>query len=224
MNEYSYIKLIVKHDGCWSAFSGSNYFDTLINIDYSNFNILKANRIAIIRGSKDDSRIQIKYMLNNDKSIIDYEISEILARNRYFIYLISMLQSADNTVINKLRISNVLFFSTNIRDGKEFYDIIGTKAIKSTLNDTLKDNRTEILDLTYEYVDEEKLIKILSRNVMNMLLTEKEQLIIRKAKELGYFDIPRRKNLEELADQLGVSKMNISLSLRKILKKISNFI
>jgi hypothetical protein len=47
---------------------------------------------------------------------------------------------------------------------------------------------------------------------------------MKKARELGYFNVPRKRNLEEVAKELGVSKMNISLSLRNILKKISNLI
>ncbi|BFI74520.1 helix-turn-helix domain-containing protein [Sulfurisphaera ohwakuensis] len=222
MSQYIYIKFDIKHHGCWSSFSTHNYFDTLINIDYSTFDVLKARRLAIIRGSKDDGKAQIKSMLNNDKSIIDHEISEILTKNRYSIYIISMLQAIESTVIGKLKMHDVILLNTNIYDGKESYEIIGTKTLKTVISSKLTDDRIHILNLVYEYVDEEKIIKILSRNIAKMLLTEKEQLILRKAKELGYLDIPRRKNLEEIAKELGTSKMNLSLSLRKILKKFSN--
>ncbi|QIW23831.1 bacterio-opsin activator [Sulfolobus sp. S-194] len=222
MNQYIYAKFSIKHHGCWSAFSTYSYFDTLINIDYSTFDVLKAHRLAIIRGSKDGGKAQVKSMLNNDKSIIDYEISEIFAKNRYSIYIISMLQAIESTVISKLKMQDIILLNTNIYDGKELYEIIGTKTSKTVITNKLSDNRIQILDLVYEYVDEEKIIKILSRNIVNMLLTEKEQLILRKAKELGYLDIPRRKNLEEVAKELGTSKMNLSLSLRKILKKFSS--
>lgn len=222
MSQYIYIRFDIKHHGCWSSFSAHNYFDTLINIDYSTFDVLKARRLAIIRGSKDDSKAQIKSMLNNDKSIIDYEISEILTKNRYSVYIVSMLQAIESTVISKLKMHDVVLLNTNIYDGKESYEIIGTKTSKTVITSKLTDDRIHILDLVYEYVDEEKIIKILSRNVAKMLLTEKEQLILRKAKELGYLDIPKRRNLDEMAKELGTSKMNLSLSLRKILKKFSN--
>jgi len=50
---HKYINVMVSHHGCWSELTSVNYIDTLINIEYSSFEILKASRIAMIRGSKE---------------------------------------------------------------------------------------------------------------------------------------------------------------------------
>ena len=50
-------------------------------------------------------------------------------------------------------------------------------------------------------------------------LNPEESQVIRKAIKLGFFDIPRRISLEELANQLGKSKSALSVRLRKIIKK-----
>jgi predicted DNA binding protein len=196
-----------------------------MNIEYASFNILKATRVAIVKGSQDDNRFIIKSALNNDKSIIDYEISHLISNNRYSFYMITMLQDADSTVIGRLRAKGILMLNTNIKDGKEIYKIIVSKDTEPLITNSLKnDSRVEIINFISSNLKGETLFKMVSRNVIGMLLTEKEQLLMKKARELGYFNVPRKRNLEEVAKELGVSKMNISLSLRNILKKVSNLI
>lgn len=213
------------HDDCWSNFTTSNYFDILMNVEYASFNILKATRVAIVRGSQHDNRFMIKSALNNDKSIIDYEISHLISNNRYSFYMITMLQDADSTVIGRLRAKGILMLNASIKDGKEIYDIIVSKDTEPLITNSLKnDSRVEIINFISSNLKGETLFKIVSRNVMDMLLTEKEQLLMKKARELGYFNVPRKRNLEEVAKELGVSKTNISLVLRNILKKVSNLI
>lgn len=225
MGQYKYVEITVRHDDCWSNFTTPNYFDTLMNVEYASFNILKATRVAIVRGSQDDNRFMIKSALNNDKSIIDYEISHLISNNRYSFYMITMLQDADSTVIGRLRAKGILMLNASIKDGKEIYEIIVSKDTEPLITNSLKnDSRVEIINFISSNLKGETLFKMVSRNVMDMLLTEKEQLLMKKARELGYFNVPRKRNLEEVAKELGVSKMNISLSLRNILKKVSNLI
>ncbi|MBY8986956.1 MAG: helix-turn-helix domain-containing protein [Candidatus Lokiarchaeota archaeon] len=50
-------------------------------------------------------------------------------------------------------------------------------------------------------------------------LNQEESQVINKAIKLGFFDIPRRISLEELANELGKSKSALSVRLRKIIKK-----
>ena len=46
-----------------------------------------------------------------------------------------------------------------------------------------------------------------------------ESMVLDKAIELGFFEIPRNISLEELANTLGKSKSALSVMLRKIIKK-----
>jgi len=50
-------------------------------------------------------------------------------------------------------------------------------------------------------------------------LTFNESNILDKAISLGFFEIPRKISLEELANQMGKSKSALSVMLRKIIKK-----
>lgn len=50
-------------------------------------------------------------------------------------------------------------------------------------------------------------------------LTLDESTILNKAITLGFFEIPRKISLEELANKLGKSKSALSVTLRKIIKK-----
>ncbi|WP_338598970.1 helix-turn-helix domain-containing protein [Sulfolobus tengchongensis] len=223
---YSYLNVVVRHDDCWSKFTSYNYIDTLVNVEYSNFDLLKATRVAIVRGSKIDGKSQIKSALNKDRSIVDFEISHLWSNSKYSFYLISMLQESEKTMINKFKNKNVLIVNSNIKDGKEVYDVIMPRDFKHMISETLKDdNKINVVDFNLDdKIDEARIFRIISRNSISMLLTEKEQLLMKKAREIGYFNTPREKNSQELAEELGVSKMNISLSLRNILKKISNLI
>lgn len=50
-------------------------------------------------------------------------------------------------------------------------------------------------------------------------LTLNESTILNRAITLGFFEIPRKISLEELANELGKSKSALSVTLRKIIKK-----
>ncbi|MHA1321132.1 MAG: helix-turn-helix domain-containing protein [Promethearchaeota archaeon] len=50
-------------------------------------------------------------------------------------------------------------------------------------------------------------------------LTLNESTILNKAIASGFFEIPRKISLEELANELGKSKSTLSVTLRKIIKK-----
>ncbi|MEM3204327.1 MAG: helix-turn-helix domain-containing protein [Saccharolobus sp.] len=132
-----------------------------------------------------------------------------------------MLQEANETIISKFKSKQSIVINANIINGKEVYDII----TNNTIADPLKnDMRVNIISLSQDYVSEKNLFKVLSRNTLNILLTGKEQLIMKKAKELGYFDIPRKITSDELAKELNTTKANVSMTLRNIFKKVSTLI
>lgn len=86
--------------------------------------------------------------------------------------------------------------------------------------------RKRINDLLLQFEDRSinfSLLRILnsdySINEDNNELNPEESQVIRKAIKLGFFDVPRRISLEELANELGKSKSALSVRLRKIIKK-----
>ncbi|TRM89315.1 hypothetical protein DJ526_08385, partial [Sulfolobus sp. A20-N-G8] len=77
----------------------------------------------------------------------------------------------------------------------------------------------KIRELTYEFkVVENTYDPILS--IQNEL-THKEMEILKLAVNKGFFDTPKRVGLEELAEELGVSKSAIMQILRKAMAKIA---
>ena len=51
-------------------------------------------------------------------------------------------------------------------------------------------------------------------------LTERQRETLRTATEMGYFEVPRRVELEDLADELGVSRQAVSERLRRANKRL----
>jgi len=120
----------------------------------------------MIRGSKENIKGQIKNIMTKDRSIIDFDISEIVSdNNKYSIYLISMLQEAENTMISKLRAKGTSIIGTTIRDGKEIYDVIVPRDVKTLVVDAImKDDRVKIINFVEKDVNEELIFKVISRN------------------------------------------------------------
>lgn len=64
---------------------------------------------------------------------------------------------------------------------------------------------------------------LLRRSLLSILfdkLTSNELEVLRLAYRSGYFDYPRRSYLENLGTELNLSKVTVSIHIRKILKKI----
>lgn len=86
----------------------------------------------------------------------------------------------------------------------------------------LKENQ----GILFGYVDKEfvqmkndgKKILISPKN----LLTEKQTIVYKIAKELGYFDFPRKINLSPLAKKMGLCPSTMSIHLQKIIRSLVN--
>ncbi|AOL16563.1 bacterio-opsin activator [Sulfolobus sp. A20] len=225
MRDTSYVSLTIKHNGCWSELTNFTYADSLINVEYSSFGILKANRITMIRGRSDEGKSKLRYALDRDSSIINYDLWNVLTTNRYSVFIISMLQDADKAVISRLNSKGVLLINATIKDGLEYYDVLLNIPPKTFVNSLQKsDSRIEIINFTERDLNEKNLFKAISRNVGEMLLTDNERKVITRARELGYLNSPRKMRLDDVAKELGKSKMYVSLSMRSIFRKLSNLV
>ncbi|EZQ11530.1 bacterio-opsin activator [Candidatus Acidianus copahuensis] len=222
---YTYVNFSVRHNDCWTSQTDLEYYDTLLNLEFSSFNALKADRLAVIRKRKEESKRMIKLAMENDRSVIEYEFSNLAGSNKSNVYLISMIQQADEPLISKLKSMGAIILNANVRNGVEHYDILHRSRGRSEINRILSnDTKIKVIGLNFKTLNEKEVYKVISRNVSDILMTEKEQSLLRKAKELGYFESPKRVNLDEFAKELNISKMYVSLSIRKILKKIYNLI
>ena len=59
-----------------------------------------------------------------------------------------------------------------------------------------------------------------TENENENVLTPRQNIIYRQARESGYYDTPRRISLSELADQLKISKSTLSTMLQRVHKKL----
>ena len=103
-------------------------------------------------------------------------------------------------------------FPVNVRDGHAYWKLISSRDRIDRLL-TLFEEKNITFDLLrigkapYNIDNEEN------------KLTLEESKVLDRAIETGFFEIPRKISLEELANSLGKSKSALSVMLRKIIKK-----
>ncbi|TFG24612.1 MAG: hypothetical protein EU529_03710 [Promethearchaeota archaeon] len=182
-----------------------------------------------------DVKMEILYFLPYDleKSIgnaiveiMHYDINSIIKeiRNHRSVFEFSILEKEENKVkINvKTKDPYLLYgvikygvlvnFPVKVKEGYAYWKLISTrKRIDELL--TLFENKGIDFELLrignspYEIDDP------------SSKLSFEEDKILEKAINSGFFEVPRKISLEELANELGKSKSALSVMLRKIIKK-----
>lgn len=114
---------------------------------------------------------------------------------------------------------------TKLEDGCEFFDLL--------LND--RDELSTAIELLSEFgsVSVERITRDFRREVMPSRAEWQELLssipprqreFLNTAVEMGYFEIPRQVTLEELADEMGITKTTVSNHLRKAEQQLIEFV
>ena len=111
-----------------------------------------------------------------------------------------------------IRCGVLVNFPVNIREGYAFWKLISSR-----------DRIDQLLSLFEKNGVNFELLKI-GKSPYNLdneenKLTLEESIVLDKAVEEGFFEIPRKISLEALANELGKSKSALSVKLRKIIKK-----
>lgn len=191
--------------------------------------------ISQIFNNYEDLKMEISHFLPYDieKSIGNalieikhYKIDEIIEeiKNHSSVFEFSLLEKEEHRVKFNVKTKDpyllygvikcgvLVNFPVNVRDGYAYWRLISTrKRIDELL--TLFDERQinyELLRIgnaPYEITDEK----------YKLSLGESE--VLERAIKSGFFEVPRKISLEELANQLGKSKSSLSVMLRKIIKK-----
>jgi predicted DNA binding protein len=103
-------------------------------------------------------------------------------------------------------------FPINVRDGYAYWKLISSRKSIDLLLTLFEEKQ-----ISFE------LLKIgLSPAIIDSKedkLSFEEEEVLNKAIKLGFFEIPRKISLEDLATSLGKSKSTISVMLRKIIRK-----
>jgi len=157
------------------------------------------------------------FIANAIIQIYHYKIDEIIEsiKDNPSVLGFSVLEKSENQAKINIRTKDpyllyaiikngiLIDFPVRLSEGVAIWKLVATRKKINDLNFTL----LRILNSDYNIDDNE--------NKLNL----EESQVIRKAIKLGFFDIPRRISLEELANELGKSKSALSVRLRKIIKK-----
>lgn len=180
-------------------------------------------------------RMEIQYFLpydlensigNSIIEIIHYDIKSIinLIRDHKSVLEFSIIEQEENRIRFNVKTHDpyllyalikcgvLVDFPVNIREGNAYWRLISSR---------------ESIDQLLTIFDEQKIDYELLRignspyNIEDEKhkLTLEESNVLSKAISRGFFEIPRKISLEELADVLGKSKSALSVMLRKIIKK-----
>ncbi len=155
-----------------------------------------------------------------------YKIDEILEeiKNHPSVFEFSLLEKEEHRVKFNVKTKDpyllygvikcgvLVNFPVNVREGNAYWRLIATRERIDELL-TLFDERQinyELLRIgnaPYEITDEKYKLSL------------EESEVLERAINSGFFEVPRKISLEELANQLGKSKSALSVMLRKIIKK-----
>jgi len=103
-------------------------------------------------------------------------------------------------------------FPVNVEDGFAYWDLISTRDRIDKMLTIFED-----MDIDFELLRIGNTTVNLGDESHRLSLEEIE--ILQKAIDEGFFDVPRKISLEELANEIGKSKSTLSVTLRKIIKK-----
>ena len=182
-----------------------------------------------------DIRMEILYFLpfNLEKSIgnsiveiYHYDIESIIndVRNHPSVFEFSILEKEENRIKFNVKTKDpyllygvikcgvLVNFPVRVRDGYAYWRLISSRESIDQLLTLFEHKNIDFtllkIGVSPYVIDEDK----------NKLSLE-ESNVLDKAISLGFFEIPRKISLEELANTLGKSKSALSVMLRKIIKK-----
>ncbi|MHA2391839.1 MAG: helix-turn-helix domain-containing protein [Promethearchaeota archaeon] len=147
---------------------------------------------------------------NSIVEIMHYQIQPIVdvIRNHPSVFEFSVLEQEENKIKINVKTKDpfllyaiikcgvLVDFPVRVEEGYAFWRLISSR-----------ERIDQLLSISYKIEDDKNKLSLDELNILN------------KAISLGFFEIPRKISLEELANQLGKSKSALSVMLRKIIKK-----
>ena len=203
----------LKHEGCWSNLTSD--YGVIIRTLYAKpkgdkyilgIDEIKANTIKEFK--------EFLRSFRNDENIIEIiDIREIDRRRG--IFRIIFKETFNNKIMGILNNYSVIYLRDLIRNGEEKVLVILPK-------DEVNDLRREVegLGSIKRFYESDVNFDSFIPSVMD--LSEQERRTIIEAISKGYYDYPRKINLEELGEILNLSKPTLQEYLRKAEKKIMN--
>jgi predicted DNA binding protein len=191
--------------------------------------------ISQIFNNYKDLKMEISYFLPYDvensigNALIEiqhYKIEDILEeiKNHPSVLEFSLLERDENRIKFNVKTKDpyllygvikcgvLVNFPVNVREGYAYWRLIATRERIDELL-TLFDQK----QIKYELLRIGNAPYDISDDKNKLSLEESE--VLDRAIKLGFFEVPRKISLEELANELGKSKSALSVMLRKIIKK-----
>lgn len=204
--ETLYISL--KHDGCWGSITYSS--NVMIRTQFFKPFLKHSSMLGII-SVKGDTLQDFSDFIEQFKK--HKTIQRVVSTKRVAnVMNLAFFESSKHMTASIMSDYPIFHFSNKIIDGIEFWNIILPRIVSNYLKQDLSDV-AKILAWGSKY-DDRDILSIYSQ------LTEIESLILGKAEQLGYFESPRKIDLEKLSNMIGVSKQAASVTLRRALRKL----
>jgi predicted DNA binding protein len=146
--------------------------------------------------------------IKNHPSVIEFSLLEQDEHRIKF-----NVKTKDPYLLNAvIRCGVLVRFPVNVEDGYAFWQLVSSREridefLTILEKKGIKFELLKIIGSDYDFTDE------------GSELNPEQIKILDRAIELGFFDIPRKISLEELANDIGKSKSTLSVLLRKIIKK-----
>ncbi|QGA55284.1 bacterio-opsin activator [Sulfolobus sp. E5-1-F] len=173
---------------------------------------LTENVMGVIYAKDKELYKQIIKMLGRNATTIDFRIVNEYKNKSGIRAIYASIESLRGRIAERLlRDCRIFSMSETIYEGMERWSIIAD-------SENFIKIIPEVKELTYEF----KIIEESSNPFLSVKeeLTPRELSILKLALDKGYFETPKRIGLEELANELGVSKPAIMQVLRKAISKL----
>ncbi len=154
------------------------------------------NCLLQIRGKNVEDHIS--YIIS---SLGDLE-HEILGKTREFVLI--NIKMTDPWILNNInKFQLMLHYPLTIREGKIEFELISTRDKIDSLFNALENRELNIE------------LQNIMRYTPQTILTPRQEEVLQKADDLGYYNIPRDISLSHLAKKLGISPSALSELLRR---------
>jgi predicted DNA binding protein len=208
--EIESIHVSIKHDGCWGRITDSSNV-TIRTLVFKPF--LEQSLMLGIISVKSNQPKDLSEFIEQFKK--HKTIHKIISMKRSANILdLAFFESSRYMTANIMSNYPLLWYSNKIIDGIELWNIVLPKKVSGYLKQDLT-NVAKILSWSSKYEGQD-ILSLYSQ------LTEVESVTLKKAEKLGYFESPRKIDLGELSNMMGVSKQAASVTLRRAVKKLAH--
>jgi len=198
------MKFSIVHEGCWGSLL-TRKFKVYGFLTHCQFYKNHAKGVLTIKSKEKKTLHEIKEFLRRFPSIRKIDVLEVGEDNVVF-----RLDTFSERTVTEAVLKNdcIIISSVELKDGREIWRVAANskKQLLKLLHELKKLGKVEVLKL--------------KRMSYDAKLTKKQLTILNIARELGYYDWPRRITLTELAKRVGLSKSTVAEHLRKAESKL----